>query len=456
MTATQSVVTRLGQRGFASGALPQSGPSWRTRLLPILVIECYLTVSILGFALGPWEYPPYNATRLYWFVAGSHVLLLLGYLSAVFKAPAGPRWRPSPQRLSLLASVCTLALFLPTSYFRTGNVIPNVLAGLSNPGLAYNIAYSVRAETSPAAEYARISVGPIMALCLPILVAYWTRLSRTARIIGVAAVGSNVALFIAMGTNKALADTFLLIPAMILLRYLGNDLRIRWLKKVFYLTVFLTAAFLLFQFFSEGMATRAGSAAHYGYIARAHARANYDHPALNIGGDFVRVGILGVTAYISGGYYALALSLDQPFVPMYGVGNSAFLTRQAARLLDDDSLLYRSYPQRVQSQTGWDAYGLWATIYPWIASDVSFIGTLGIVFLIGRLFAQSWLDSLTFRNPFAIAMLAQFVIMLFYFNANNQCLQDGEGVSAFWGLMLAWRCSRVTLRFSKRSLAWRG
>ncbi len=127
-----------------------------------------------------------------------------------------------------------------------------------------------------------------------------------------------------------------------------------------------------------------------------------------------------------------------------------FLTRQAARILDDDSLLYLSFPDRVQQQTGWNAYRLWATIYPWIASDVSFVGVLVVVFLIGRLFAQSWLDSLMLRNPFAVAIFAQFIIMLFYFNANNQCLQDGEGISTFWVLLVLWRSSRPSAAARRR------
>ena len=133
----------------------------------------------------------------------------------------------------------------------------------------------------------------------------------------------------------------------------------------------------------------------------------------------LRTGVVGLSFYVTHGYYGLYLSLDKPFVPMFGVGHSLFLTQQAVRLTGNEQIAMMSYPKRIE-EDGWDALGLWSTIYPWIASDVSFPGTVAVVFLIGRLFALAWYDALSGRNPFAYGMLAQFAIMLFYFPANNQ------------------------------------
>ncbi len=415
-----------------------------SRMLPMVVIQAYLALSVLGFAFGPWDFPAFNPALLYSFVGVAHLCLLLGYISAAFKAPARYGWRLQPSRLASVAVAITFLLIFPTSYLRTGYLLPDVLTGITNPGQAYNRAYAFRLEASPVAEYVRIGAGPLIGLCLPLLVAYWKRLGNTLRIFGVATIILNLGLYVAMGTNKALADAFLVIPALLLIRHFAGDFQIKWIRKSFAGVAVLIFAFLLFQFFSLGMGSRAGSTVAHGYIPSVGARANYSHPTLRLGDEGVRTGILGVALYTSGGYYGLAMALEEPFVPMFGVGNSRFLTRQAARLLNDDSILYRSYPDRVQQRTGWNANGLWATIYPWIASDVTFAGALVIVFVIGRLFAQSWLDSLTLRNPFAITMFAQLIIVLFYFNANNQCLQDGEGVSTFLVLLFLWRYSRAS------------
>src|ERR1039458_92220 len=177
-----------------------------TRMLPMFVVQAYLAVSVLVFVIGPWDYPPFNSVLLYGFVGCAHLFLLLGYLSAAFKAPARYRWRFQIQHLTLAAVAVTFLLIFPTSYFRTGHLFPDVLTGLANPGLAYNISYTFRLGSSPGAEYVRIGAGPLIGLCLPLVVVYWNRLSRTLRTLGVATIGLNLGLFVAMGTNKALAD----------------------------------------------------------------------------------------------------------------------------------------------------------------------------------------------------------------------------------------------------------
>lgn len=82
--------------------------------------------------------------------------------------------------------------------------------------------------------------------------------------------------------------------------------------------------------------------------------------------------------------------------------------------------------------------GNWPTIYPWIASDVTFPGTVVIVFLVGWLSARVWLDVLGGQNPFAVALLGQLLLMLYFFPAHNRIMQSGEGVVALLVFLLAW------------------
>jgi len=178
-----------------------------------------------------------------------------------------------------------------------------------------------------------------------------------------------------------------------------------------------------------------------GYFVAAHARVDEDNLLVRKLSPGTATALIGLDLYLTTGYYALSLSLQEPFVPMYGVGNSTFLYRQAARITKDPGILERPYPVRIEKY-GWDSQGLWSSIYPWIASDVSFPGTIVVVFLIGRLFAQSWLDTLRGDNPIAVVMFSIFVIVLFYFPANNQMLQSGEGFAAFWVTLIIWRRTR--------------
>jgi hypothetical protein len=185
------------------------------------------------------------------------------------------------------------------------------------------------------------------------------------------------------------------------------------------------------------MVGRTGSVVAYGFFPATGATVDSDNFLIKDLGEVPAAIVTGMDLYLSQGYYALSLSLREPFVPMFGVGNSMFLYRQAARITGDGNILNDPYPVRIEKY-GWDAQVLWSSIYPWIASDVSFPGTILIVYLIGRLFALSWIDTLGGANPFGVVMFSQFVIMLFYFPANNQLVQSGEGFTAFWVTLFFW------------------
>ncbi len=167
-----------------------------------------------------------------------------------------------------------------------------------------------------------------------------------------------------------------------------------------------------------------------------------DHLLLRLTPGFFRTGLLGVTHYLTQGYFALALALDEPFVPMWGAGHSMFLSRQVERVPGFAGFARRSYPARIEKD-GWDAYGRWSSVFPWWASDVGFAGALAIVALVAAGFVASWRDLLAgTSNPFAAAAFAQFALFLAYVPANNQCLQSGESLTAFWSMVIAWLAFR--------------
>ncbi len=48
----------------------------------------------------------------------------------------------------------------------------------------------------------------------------------------------------------------------------------------------------------------------------------------------------------------------------------------------------------------WSDNTEWSTIFPWLANDVGFTGSLIVVFFLGILFGKSWRDAAT-GNDFA-------------------------------------------------------
>jgi hypothetical protein len=408
------------------------------RIFPIVFFTGYLTFTVLFFALGPFSFPIDNPISLYLFLTLAHLALFAGYWRAAFRQPQGysAKWRV-PQ-LVLWSAAASLLLLFPTSRARTGSALPDVLYGIQNPGEAYGMTNSLAGSNSlPLIEYMRILLGPLIGLLLPLTIFYWERLDKRIRLLGISGILGTVALFLAMGTNKAIADTVLLLPWMTFAGYKAGLLHLRP-RRILILCLCGGTAFVLFLgFFGAGMLARAGSPVAAGFFPATGSAADTNNFIIRNLGETPTAVVMGLDIYLTSGYYGLSLSLREPFIPMFGVGNSTFLYRQVARVTSDREILRMPYPVRIEKY-GWDSQTLWSTIYPWIASDVSFPGTIVIVYLIGRLFALSWIDTLGGKNPFAVVMFSQFLIMLFYFPANNQLVQSGEGFTAFWVTLIVW------------------
>jgi hypothetical protein len=412
------------------------------RLLPIVFFQIYLNFTVFLFAFGPWPWPVDGGFKLYGFLALAHVALLLGYLSAAFREPHGYRGKWTVKQLVTVSLFLNIVLLLPTSAFRSGKAIPDVVGGLADPATVYFKSNATRAEGGSLVEYVRIILGPLLFLLLPLTIFYWKRLHRIVRILSLISILGFLSIYVAIGTNKALADAVLLLPCMTVASYCAGDFRIAR-RRIFYLLVTSFALFFLFfLFFSTSNIARVGDEANTGKESLIGISANPDNFLFRELPTKLRIGVTGLIGYITQGYYGLYLSLEEPFVPMFGVGNSMFLYFNAVEITGNEAIQDLPYPVRVEKHSTWPAYTKWHSIYPWLASDVSFPGTILVVFFIGRLFAMAWLDTLKGENPYAVAVLAQFVIMLFYFPANNQVLQSGEALFGFYGLLVFWFFTR--------------
>jgi hypothetical protein len=431
---------------------PLTSPQARTHnrrwlLLPILFFSLYLALTVAVFAFGPWPYPVESPIRLYVFLAAAQASLFAGYLAGLRVRPAtyyGP-W--SPKQLVKASVIVNLVLLVPTIAFRTGGAVPDLVSAFADPGAAYTSSNYLRETELPVVEYIRFFFGPILAMLVPLTVFYWRSLTMWLRTGAAISICGISVLFVAMGTNKALADFVLVVPAMLVAAVAARTVVISRLARAGIIAGLAVAATMFVVQFAGTQASRPGSASKYGYFTAIHASADLQNFMVSRLPESAQVGVLGLTSYMSQGYYAVDLALSKPFVPMYGAGNSMFLFRQVARFTGDPSWLEAPYPVRIEVD-GWSGYGLFSSIYPWIASDVGFPGTIVVVFAIGFFFAMSWRETLQAANPFAVTMFAQFVIMLFYFSANNQLLQSGEGWSAFWVSAVGWWWTRKPHRLA--------
>lgn len=414
--------------------------STAVRLFPVLFFLIYLNATIFLFVYGPWPYPVIDPTKLYLFVGLAHSALLLGYLFSAFRRPRSYFGRPTVKQLLVVSIIVNLFLLIPTSWFRTGSPLPPVWAALQDLGDAYFSGRELRQAQTPIIEYVRALFGPVIALLLPLTVYFWKTLSLPMKLVAVFAILTNTAIGVAMGVNRELFFVLFLSVWLYFSSFLSGSRKFR-MPRPRYVIVATIAFIVFFAFFSNAMLTRRGGQTSF-YFSGIGAYADTNNSLVRDLPPDIQLGAIGMSSYLTQGYYALYLSLEKPFIPMYGVGNSMFVTRQAIRLTGIEQLADLSYPDRIMIEDGWNSYTNYTTIYPWIASDVSFPGTVFVMFLIGALFALSWLDTLRGDNPFAVVMFGQFTIMMATVPTVNWVLNSGEGFTTFWVLLAAWLFTR--------------
>ena len=436
-------------------------------LLPSAVFLVYLACTAGLFLAGPWEWPVPDASAV-------AAYLGLALLAVALGSALGSRVLPSrsrfPTRLLVpLAAVVigiNLLLVLPTYRATTGAWIPDFWHALRSPGEVYLETWRRRESAASWVWYLRILLGPAMALLLPLVCTERRRLPHLLVALGALAVAAEIAFSIATGTNRLFGNVSLLVPWLLLGGHVSGHATFRTRGQAARVIFALLVLWIGFAaFFQRTMATRRGapartlewdlthrvtppSAAKRASTGRpapalpppgpSVLRADPEHLLVRASPDFARTGLLGITHYLTQGYYALSLALDEPYVPMWGAGHSMFLSRQVERLPGFSGFSQRSYPARIEKD-GWDAYGRWSSVYPWWASDVGFPGALVVVLLVAAGLAASWRDLIAgTNNPFAAGAFAQFALFLAYVPANNQCLQSGESLTAFWAMVLGW------------------
>ena len=351
----------------------------RIALYPIVIIQIYLSASVLMFAFGPWPWPVSNPVQFYFFLILAQGALLTGYLQAIKRQP---RAASTKLRISTLVTVSLLFNYLwigQTYESRTGqpfdleSASAAAISGLANPGLQYlkkqlNSSINNGAPTT-FMDYASLPAYAVLWIAFPLGVVFWKQLSVRIRVALVAYIVLDLLSWVAAGTNKGIFDYVILLPCLLLARKPAILLDIRRNLVVFGLIAVVTAS-VVFTFFSLGMSGRYRGAPLPDYDPVIGIESDFGNPVLRIVPPDLQPPVAFLASYFTQGYYALSLSLKEPFVFCYGVGNSYFL-EGLSRHIFYEPLFDSTYPARIAS-SGWDPYSNWHSIYPWIPATYPF------------------------------------------------------------------------------------
>ncbi|NPV51419.1 MAG: hypothetical protein HPY60_09520 [Candidatus Methanofastidiosum sp.] len=160
---------------------------------------------------------------------------------------------------------------------------------------------------------------------------------------------------------------------------------------------------------------------------------NLEHPLLALFPDSMKYQIGFFLIYPTMGWYGLSLTLQLPFEWSYFLGSARGLNSIISQFIPSVPDMYtKTYLARMEMTFGYDGLSNWHTIFPWLASDFTFIGTLIFMGCIAYIYAKSWKQTVEYDNPISFIMFSTLNIMYLYLTANNQLfVQRGSTVATF-------------------------
>lgn len=228
------------------------------------------------------------------------------------------------------------------------------------------------------------------------------------------------------GTQKILGDVFAFFIVACFVRMMSWN-QLKRMKILFLCLLIGCAVAALFAVVQSQRYAEIGVTAQ-NYVERSDGTTYYDlnNIVFKIFGTSFGFGIGSVLGYLSGGYFGLSMTFKLPFVWTYGLGSSYFVSLVFDKFLGIP-IFESTYLGRL-SELGRNGLSSWNTIFPWLASDFTFLGALLLFIFVGYFFAFVWYEVLYYKNPVSIVMFGTLCLGFLYLPANNQLF---HGIDSF-------------------------
>ena len=145
------------------------------------------------------------------------------------------------------------------------------------------------------------------------------------------------------------------------------------------------------------------------------------------------------TGYITNGYNCLTVALHSDFQWTYGVGHSAFLSTYIDKFLHT-KITERAYYNRLTNDKEYPLVSKshWPSTFVQMADDLTFVGVVFFMVLIGFCVAKIWGSILLFENYWGVLLLGQVMLGILFWPANNILENSGGLFVTFWSLFIMW------------------
>lgn len=402
------------------------------RFKPLKIFLLYISLTIIISFWGPTIYENYNK-----FIVGIYMLFFMvifsvGYLLGINRIERKRNGFVEFYPHSIVLKIVKIVIAFTIS-LQMIEVLAHIATNgfqLKSVGNAYLDVYSNYTRNSGRSysviELLGFILGIFEFISITLGIFYFNKLSRKWKFLLILVIMTLIFSSLGLqGKQKQLGDLVVISFSLALLKLKNVKVKKKIVAGVLIGTIGVFFAFVAVQksrFDAIGI-----NLFNYNSLAQSQIVMNENHFIFDIFGYEWGFPIsLLLSGYLSGGYYGLSLSLQLPFYWTFGLGSSYVFAVLSQRILGLPFYFNEGYVFRMEEMFGWPALSKWHTIFPWLASDFTFAGTLLIFGIIAYLYAISWIEAQKYNNPISVLMFTLLNILLIYVPANNQLFMGIE------------------------------
>ena len=440
--------------------------------LPLKLTVSYLIGTLLLYQFGPIAWITYKPLLFYALQTLYILFFVWGYRKGI-RSSSRPvlSWREcDTQKLLRFLPVfilCSMTLTFLTNMrnyamneINFSSIIQRLLLGLRDFGAGYKMKIQQGANLTSRNAFGGYLFTTINLLwsfldynVLFLGMLYWKKEKPLLKVLSLSLVFEVILTYLSIGTNIGVFRIVIAVVVFLVIHSQRKSILSIILsmferkklpnKRVLLASVLLLLVFLVY-FTSTMKARRAFDNWESVSFNIGGIGLNYDSVFLRFLPAFLVIPLISITSYLTQGLYAFSLSLEAPWVPMFGLGGSMWIVDMISKRVDINQFTYQ---HRIMEAFHWDERVQWASMYTWAGNDISLYGVILLMYVIGYFFALAYRDCMTTENPFARLLVVYFTIMCIFMPANNQIMQNGYSHLAFIGAFVAWLVTtRVRVR----------
>jgi len=449
-------------------------------MMPMNIMLAYNMATLFLFIFGAWNYNVTNYSKVIFVVMINLAALYFGYYFVIHShkdsftnEQAGNYIAYNDiqiigllKKWTIISAIIAVPDMLYYSRMWTlsfGQIVQRLIIGLTESNLNYSLSLGYE-NSGTVIEKVVVLVTVILYIfkfaVLPLSLLLWRQVDSKQKVLCVFVVAMDIIKWLLKGMNKGIFDYAFVFLAATLIVVIGNKrLNVRNIEnkgkkkrsKIIFLSIVTLA--LAVQVFISNIAARSSKLTTAFYSTSMHITADPHNIILSHLPVAFQRPFLSLEMYLTCGYQGLSYALRLPFKWCYGIGNNQFAISnfRDAFGLDVSKITYQA---RVEEVFPWQEYHNWHTAYTWLANDFSFYLLPIIFFVLGCVFALSWLSSIEKHNPYAIIIFCLFVIRIAYLPANNIILSSSFTFIAWYVALILWFLSshRYSIKIGHRIL----